>query len=48
MKLLMESDDNCLKGDIAIYFSNYIYGNLRGDCSEVKYNELEKYYNLLI
>ncbi len=30
MQLLIESNDLELKGDIAAYFSNYLYNNLKG------------------
>jgi hypothetical protein len=47
MKLLIESTDLELKGDIAAYFSNYLYNNLKGETSEKRYFQLEKYYNLI-
>lgn len=44
MILLIESTDLKLKGEIAAYFYDYIYNNLRGDTSEYRFNKLEQIY----
>jgi hypothetical protein len=43
--LLVNSTNLELKGFIAAYFHNYIYGNLRGDSGERRLSQLESIYN---